>query len=108
MTEAEQAQELFWLYQRAKGRYRQHQKKPVRKVRRFFRRTLNGKGQSKGKGKRVTGKGMSSYLSEFSQEEYDECSFQKEEERAAKDEEKELSPKAWVAERILEDVTAIS
>ena len=78
MTEAEQAQELFWPYQRAKGRYRQHQKKPVRKVRRFFRRTLNRKGKSsKGKGKRVTGKGMSSYLAELSQEDFDDMFFSK-------------------------------
>ena len=77
------AEHLFWAYQQAKGRYRKFMGKPIRHVRRFFKKrgkgkgkhsgtylaSLNdyevselffkgkGKGKSKGKGKRSSGKG---------------------------------------------------
>ena len=41
---------LFWAYQKAKSRWRKHMQKPVRRVRRFIRRSGKGKGCSKGKG----------------------------------------------------------
>ena len=48
LDDKEKAEELFWAYQRAKGRYRQFTRKPVRRVRRFLKR----KGKGKGKGGR--------------------------------------------------------
>ena len=50
-------------------------RKPVRKVRRFFRQKLRRKG--KGKGKRFTGKGLSAYVTSLSDEEYEETFFGK-------------------------------
>jgi len=44
----ETAENLFWAYQHAKGRYRRFLGKPVRRVRRFFRRKGKGKGKSAG------------------------------------------------------------
>lgn len=83
LAEPQQAEELFWAYQKAKGRYRRFMRKPVRRVRRFMKRKGKGKGKhpgfylaslsdheleqmffakgksgkSKGKGKRSSGKG---------------------------------------------------
>jgi hypothetical protein len=81
LGEPQQAEELFWAYQRAKGRYRRFMRKPVRRVRRFLKRRGKGKGKhpgyylanlseqeiesmffakgrkGKGKGKRSSGKG---------------------------------------------------
>ena len=82
LTEKEQGEELFWAYQRAKGRFRKFMRKPVRRVRRFMKRKGKGKGKHpgyflttlkdqeienlffgkgrkgcKGKGKRSSGKG---------------------------------------------------
>ena len=60
LSEEVQQQELFWAMEHAKGRWRQFSRKPVRKVRRFFRRTMKGKGKGKS-GKRVSGKGVSTF-----------------------------------------------
>ena len=38
LPEEEQEQEIYWQYQYAKGKWRQSQRKPVRRVRRFFRK----------------------------------------------------------------------
>ena len=38
MDAEEQEQELYWTYKQHKGRFRRFMRKPVRKVRRFFRR----------------------------------------------------------------------
>ena len=43
------AAHLFWLYEKAKGRFRHFMGKPVRRLRRFMHR--KGKGKGKGKGK---------------------------------------------------------
>ena len=45
LSNEEQQQELFWAYEHSKGRWRKFMKKPVRRVRRFFRRTLRNKGK---------------------------------------------------------------
>ena len=84
VSEDQKAEELFWAYQRFKGRYRRHMRKPVRRVRRFLKRRGKGKGKrpgyflstlsdpeveqlffahgkggkGKGNGKRSSGKGM--------------------------------------------------
>ena len=42
------AEELFWAYQKAKGRYRKFMRKPVRRVRRFMKRKGKGKGKHPG------------------------------------------------------------
>ena len=42
---------LFWTYQQAKSRWRKHMQKPVRRVRKFLRRSGKGKARGKGKGK---------------------------------------------------------
>ena len=56
-------QELFWIYQRAEGRYRQYQKKPVRRVRRFLRKYLSNLRQGRhGKSRRLTGKGAEAFV----------------------------------------------
>ena len=78
------AEHLFWAYRHHKGRYRRFMRKPVRRVRRFFKRRGKGrgkhsgfflanmtdsevtetffqkgfKGRGKGKGKRSSGKGF--------------------------------------------------
>jgi hypothetical protein len=80
LSTSEQAEELFWAYQHAKGRFRKFMRKPVRRVRRFLKRRGKGKGKHpgyyltnlkdqeienmffgkghrKGKGKRSSGKG---------------------------------------------------
>ena len=69
----EQQQELFWAYEHAKGRWRKFMKKPVRRVRRFFRRTMRNKG--KGKGKRLSGKGITAFTIDLSDEEYEDIYF---------------------------------
>ena len=38
-------QDLFWAMEHAKRRWRAYTRKPVRKVRRFFRRYMKGKGK---------------------------------------------------------------
>ena len=70
MSTEEQQQELFWAYEQAKGRWRKFMKKPVRRVRRFFRHTMRSKGKGKGKGKRLSGKGISTCTTNLSDEEY--------------------------------------
>ena len=42
------AEQLFWAYQRAKGRWRKFMNKPNRRVRRFFKRKGKGKGKLAG------------------------------------------------------------
>ena len=42
--------------ERAKGRWRQTVRKPTRRVRRFFRKTMTRKGKGKGKPRRLSGK----------------------------------------------------
>ena len=49
------AQHLFWAYERAKRAWRSYMQKPVRRVRRFLKRS--GKGTGKGKSKHGKGKG---------------------------------------------------
>ena len=56
-------QEIFWAYQRAKGRWRSWMGKPVRKVRRFVKRKGKGKGQGKYMGKRTAGTYLNSLTS---------------------------------------------
>ena len=48
IDETQKAEELFWTYQKAKGRYRQFMRKPVRRVRRFIKRKGKGKGKNPG------------------------------------------------------------
>ena len=76
LSEEVQQQELFWAMEHAKGRWRQFSRKPVRKVRRFFRRTMKGKGKGKS-GKRVSGKGVSTFTMNLTDEEYEEMYFGK-------------------------------
>eukprot|EP00974_Lingulodinium_polyedra_P059975 5779801-Lingulodinium_polyedra.AAC.1 len=45
-------------------------KKPVRHVRRFFRRRMQGKGKGRG-GRRVSGKGITAYTMNLSEHEYE-------------------------------------
>ena len=47
-TPDQKAEQLFWAYQRAKGRWRRFMNKPNRRVRRFFKRKGVGKGKSSG------------------------------------------------------------
>ena len=68
-------QDLFWALERAKSRWRQYMNKPIRKVRRFFRKRLRGKGKGKGSGKRPTGKGVWTYTANLSDEVYEELYF---------------------------------
>eukprot|EP00973_Karenia_brevis_P083235 11540480-Karenia_brevis.AAC.1 len=49
MTLAEQDQEICWKHQREKGRYRQHFRKPTRKVGQMLRRRLDRKGRGRGR-----------------------------------------------------------
>eukprot|EP00959_Pyramimonas_sp_CCMP1952_P078723 1645762-Pyramimonas_sp.AAC.1 len=66
LTEEQQAQWLFLGDQTHERRWRRFMKKPVRKVRRMARRTLEGKGEgrSRGKGKRrrLHGRGILAFL----------------------------------------------
>ena len=71
MEPEEVEQVLFGRMQKAKGMWRQYTRKPVRKVRRFFRR----KGKGKGKGKRLSGKGISTYVATLGDEEYEDMFF---------------------------------
>ena len=48
MGEEHMTQELFWLKQRANGRWRRFMKKPTMRVRRFIKRKMSGKGQGRG------------------------------------------------------------
>ena len=48
LDDHQKAEELFWAYQRAKGRYRRFMRKPVRRVRRFLKRKGKGKGKRPG------------------------------------------------------------
>ena len=48
LDENQKAEELFWAYQRAKGRYRRFMREPVRRVRRFLKRKGKGKGKHPG------------------------------------------------------------
>ena len=78
LTEEQTAQELFWAMERAKGRWRKFMKKPVRRVRRFFRKRFARKGKGrkgKGKGKRLTGKGIGTYVATLNEDEYDDVFF---------------------------------
>ena len=81
MTGPQLDEHLFWEYQRAKGRWRKHMRKPTRRVRKFIRRKGSkgkGKGKSsspfrgKGKGK---GRNRFSFLAEMPEQEYDEISY---------------------------------
>ena len=69
LTEEQREQELFWLYQHAKRRWRRNQQKGTRKVRRYFRRRMKGKGRGK---KRYTGKAISTYAATYTDDEYEE------------------------------------
>ena len=62
------AQHLFWMYQKAKGAWRQFMGKPVRKVRRFLKREPS-KGKGKGKGK---GFNAGAFLANMSDDEVDQ------------------------------------
>jgi len=42
------AEHLFWAYRHHKGRYRRFVRKPVRRVRRFFKRRGKGRGKHAG------------------------------------------------------------
>ena len=80
LSEVEKEQELFWAASHAKSRWRQLMRKPVRKVRRFFRKTINnsftkGKGQGKRKGKRLSGKGISAYIADLNDDDYEDLFF---------------------------------
>ena len=58
---------LFWAYNRAKSAWRHFTHKPVRRVRRFYRR--KGKGKGKGMGRR-NGKGAAAaFITESNDEE---------------------------------------
>jgi len=66
------AQYLYWLYSQAKKRWRSFTGKPVRRVRRFFRKPLHkgGKGKGKGKGKpRHKGRIDNTFLADYSPQE---------------------------------------
>ena len=76
LDEQGQQQELFWAMEHAKGRWRQFMKKPVRQVRRFFRRRMKGKGKGKS-GKRMTGKGIAAFTMKLNDEDYEELYFGK-------------------------------
>jgi hypothetical protein len=58
MNAAQADEYLFWKYEEAKSRWRQHTGKPVRAVRRVLRR----KGMGKGKGKRAYPTDISAYF----------------------------------------------
>ena len=75
LADEEKEQELYWAQQVAKGKWRQYMRKPTRKVRRFFRRQLRVKG--KGKGKRLSGKGVTSYTMSLTDDEYEDMYFGK-------------------------------
>ena len=83
LPDAEKEQHLYWAYKTTKGNWRKFMRKPVRKVRRYFRKEAEGgwkgkgKGQSKSKGKRLSGKGISAYVAELSDEAYEETFFGK-------------------------------
>ena len=69
-------QELSWIYQRAKGRYRQYQKKPVRRVRRFLRKHLTNLRQGRhGNSRRLTGRGVTNFVSSLTNDEYAKLFF---------------------------------
>ena len=62
------AQALFWLKQRANGRWRRFVKKPTRRVRRFIKRRPSGKGKGRGGKRQLTGRGINAYLAALAQE----------------------------------------
>ena len=72
-NEDERQAQLYWTYKQHNGRFRRYMRKPVRKIRRFFRSVSKGKG--KRKGKRVTGKGITYYVENLGDEEYDQMFF---------------------------------
>eukprot|EP00974_Lingulodinium_polyedra_P000742 70683-Lingulodinium_polyedra.AAC.1 len=49
-------------------------KKPVRHVRRFFRRRMKGEGKGSG-GQRMSGKGISAYTTSLTESEYEHMCF---------------------------------
>jgi hypothetical protein len=88
-TPDQQAEHLFWVYQKAKGRFRRFMNKPVRRVRRFMKR--------KGKGK---GKHPGHYLASLSDMEVEATFFGKGPEEKARARERDPSEKAWDAAEI--------
>ena len=50
MTDAEASENLYWAYRRAKRNWRRFTGKPVRKFRRFVKRSFKGKGKGSSKG----------------------------------------------------------
>lgn len=73
LSPAELDEHLFWLYQHAKSRWRKHMHKPVRHVRRLFKRRPNGKGKG-GKGK-AKGSSRFSFLADMTDEEVEHTFF---------------------------------
>ena len=69
------SQVLWTNYKHAKGRWREHERRPVRKVRRYFRKYLSSKG--KGKGKCASAKGISTYATNLSDYDYQETFYGK-------------------------------
>ena len=50
-------------------------KKPVRRVRRFFKRQMKGKGRGRGGRRRLTGRGIRAYVAALSDDAYEELFF---------------------------------
>ncbi len=72
----DEASQVLWTkYQHAKGRWREHERRPVRKVRRFFRKYLSSKG--KGKGKRAKASALATYATNLSHDDYQEIFYGK-------------------------------
>eukprot|EP00973_Karenia_brevis_P089818 12399613-Karenia_brevis.AAC.1 len=74
MTPAEQDQEIFWKHQRKNGRYRQHFRKPTRRVRQMLQRRLDRKRPGKCR-IRLSGRAICNLAMNLSDAEYEESFY---------------------------------
>ena len=78
LPDREKEQYIYWAYQKSKSNWRKWVRKPVRKVRRFFRKPGKGQGKQLRKGNnRLSGKGITAYVADLTDDAYDETFFGK-------------------------------
>ena len=77
LPDAEKEQNIYWAYQKGKSNWRKWMRKPVRKVRRFFRKPGKGQGKQPRKGARLSGKGITAYVADLTDDAYEETFFGK-------------------------------